>query len=353
MAKKLTVVGAGASGMATAAYYTLSGWEVILCDFFEQAGDFEAIIKQNGILLRGMSGRNGCAMPAMLTHDFEEAMQNEHIIVCTSTGRHSEIVSVCAPYISEGSYILFSPGNFGSLWMKKELKRLGKENIVTADLSGNIWACRRTGPGEVLVALPLSTKRLAAYPACDTNKAIEVFSHLLQLNPATNILEAALNSPNVISHVIGALLNAVQIEHMGQEFALFQHGLGEVYINCMSVLEQERNAIMTAIGMNVYSPDSSQFSRALMDTKNHRELDLFRKLDGPSSFSHRYVNEDAACGLSLLVSIGKEYGVPTPVNEAVLALASAINNVDYKNTGYNLGKFQLNNLTKEQLGDNL
>ena len=40
MDRKVTVLGAGASGMATAAYLTMEGWDVTLWDTPEQAGDF-------------------------------------------------------------------------------------------------------------------------------------------------------------------------------------------------------------------------------------------------------------------------------------------------------------------------
>ena len=57
MGKKITILGAGSAGMTTAAWLEMDGWEVTLWDTPDQAGDFEAIRRQGGIILRGGSGR--------------------------------------------------------------------------------------------------------------------------------------------------------------------------------------------------------------------------------------------------------------------------------------------------------
>ena len=86
-----------------------------------------------------------------------------------------------------------------------------------------------------------------------------------------------------------------------------------------------------------------------MDRTSRPELDYFRALDGPSDFSHRYVSEDAACGMAMLVSLGKEYQIPVPFLEALLVITQAINGEDYLVSGRTLENLGLNGLTKEEL----
>ena len=45
---------------------------------------------------------------------------------------------------------------------------------------------------------------------------------------------------------------------------------------------------------------------------------------GPSFINHRYLNEDVPMGLGLFISIGKVVGVDTSIQEAIMALASAL-----------------------------
>ena len=63
---------------------------------------------------------------------------------------------------------------------------------------------------------------------------------------------------------------------------------------------------------------------------------------GPSFINHRYLNEDVPMGLGLFISIGKIVGVDTSIQEAIMALASALLNKDLKSKArtiqYLLGK---------------
>lgn len=337
--------------MASAAWLQSQGWQTTLCDTPEQAADFEVIRKQNGIILRGNTGKNGCILPSRLTNDFEEALDGaDRVLICTSAGRHQEIAERVAPYARAGQAFLLSPGNFGSFLLKNALKRHQKTGVFVAELSGNLWACRSHAPGEVLVATPLKPAiRMAAFPACDTDAVLERFDGVLPLTAASHVLEASLNSPNVVSHVAGAVINAVEIERKGKEFAFFLHGMGESTLRCFSVLEKERNGVMEAMGMEVYAPSCEGFMRTLMNRESHPELDVFRKLDGPSDFSHRYVSEDAACGMAMLVSLGELCGVPTPFARALLTVAGALNGVDYLASGRTLENLGLGSQTAEEL----
>lgn len=350
MNKNITILGAGSTGMSTAGYLTLCGCRVTLCDTTDQATDFDAIRAQGGILLRGGSGKTGCAMPWKLTNDFYEALDDSScVLVCSSASRHKELGQRCAPLARDGQIFLLSPGNFGSFIFRKALDEAGKETAVVAELAGNLWACRRTAPGEVLIALPPKIGTAAALPARDTQKVIEAFQDILPLQAGKNVLEVSLNSPNVISHVSGAVLNAAQVERIGDGFAFFEDGLSESVIRTFVALEGERNAVMGQLGLSVYGGSSEGLMRKLMDYDGSPALSYFRSLDGPSSFSHRYVSEDAACGVSMLVSLGQEYRIPTPLTQAFLTVAGFINDTDYLSTGRTLESMDLSGLSVQQL----
>ncbi len=355
MDRRITILGAGSTGMTTAAWLESGGWEVTLWDTPEQSEDFEVIRRQGGIMLRGGSGKTGCVMPHQLTNDFQQALSwSERVLICTSAQRHEEIAREIAPAARYGQAFLFSPGNFGSFLLEKELKKAGKEGVLIGELSGNLWACRRTAPGEVLSATPLKNGiKAAALPSADTPRLLEAFEGVLPLEAAANILEASLNSPNVVSHVGGSVLNAQGIEQKGPQFAFFQDGLGETVLHCLHILEQERNAVLEAMGLAAYNPFSEGHMRMVMDRSSHREMDFFRSLDGPSSFAHRYVSEDAACGVAMLVSLGRCCGVPVPLTEAFLTVAGAINGADYMAQGRTLENLGLSGLTPEEISQRI
>ena len=65
--------------------------------------------------------------------------------------------------------------------------------------------------------------------------------------------------------------------------------------------------------------------------------------------SHRYMLEDTRLGLSLLVSVGKVAGVPTPLAAGLLALGSAITGRNLYEEGRTLEKLDLADLSIDEL----
>ncbi|MBS6952710.1 MAG: NAD/NADP octopine/nopaline dehydrogenase family protein [Enterocloster asparagiformis] len=338
MDQKIAVIGSGATGCATAAYLGLNGWEVTLCDTEEQAEDFPAIRSQGGIYLEGALGAKYPYMPCCMTTDFEQALrENRRIIVCVSYGRQEEIARRCGPYVREDHVFLLSPGNLGSVIMRRHFK----ENSAIGELSGNLWACRRKRAGVVTVALPLGTVRAAAYPSEDYPRLENAFGDVFSMERGENIIEAALNSPNVTSHLAGAVLNAVSIERKNKEFCLFMDGMGQVLVECIDQLEEERDRVLRTAGLQIYKDRSRGLMERIMEYGSHPELDIFRSLDGPSDFSHRYVAEDASCGVAMLISLARHYGVPVALTEAFFQISGRINRTDYGETGRTLENLRL------------
>ncbi len=346
----LVILGSGATALVTAAYLTSQGHPITLCDLPPYQPVFEQLTKQKGILLRGASGVTGLKNPYCITHDIQQALSHSYqVLVCTSAGRHQSIAQWCAPFLTPEHCVLLVPGNAGSILMRHIFEEMGvSEKTIVGEISDNLWACRVTGPGEVLAALPIKPKKAAAYRCADTPKLIQAFEPFFPLLPAANILETTLNSPNVITHVVGSVLNAVQIENRGSEFAFFQHGLSRSVIDCTQAVEDERDRILRHLGLTAYGKVTA-LSRKLLLEPEHQGFQLFRQLDGPDSLSHRYISEDASCGMALLVSIAIEYNLPCPMSNAALAFASCFHNVDYLAVGRTLKNLKLSGYSVPQL----
>ncbi len=283
-----------------------------------------------------------------MTTDICSAVQEAtHIIICVSAKRQREISHMIAPALREGQAVVFSPGNLGAVILREELEAAyslegGMPDVLVAELSGNLWACRMIRPGCVVVALPLSVQRLAAYPAIDTRKAIEGFKELFESEPAKNVAEGVLNSPNLITHLAGTLLNIADIEHKKEEFALFEDGLSESIIAIFKLIEKERNDVLEAYRLKLYNEESSEvLMRKLMRNDTPEGLLVFKALKGPSSMQHRYIEEDAPCGTAFMVSMAKAANIAVPITESLLTMASAINQTDYYKCGRTLYSMDL------------
>lgn len=348
MARKIAILGAGATGHAIAADLTLAGLEACLFEQSRFKEVLEPVSRQGGITLKG-AARNGFAKIKKVTTEIGEALKDASIIfVAVVATRHEEVAELCAPYLQNGQTVVITPGNAGSLIFARKLaEKKAEKQVHLAEVEGNLHPCRLVGPGEVLVALPPKPKYMAAFPAKHTKKAIQELKDIYEVVPATNVLETSLNAPNVVIHLAGSLLNCGAIEQTGGQYFLYQQGLTPAVLKCIEAICEEKSALFKALGYVDRSP--LEFLKRVSNREEFPELATFRGLIGPTSLRHRYITEDAPMGVSLLVSLGEMLGIPTPVARGLLALASAIHHVDYFALGRTLQKLGLIGLTVAEL----
>jgi opine dehydrogenase len=65
--------------------------------------------------------------------------------------------------------------------------------------------------------------------------------------------------------------------------------------------------------------------------------------------THRYMREDIQLGLVLIASIGRLAGVPMPVTDGLLALASAVTGEDLFANGRSLASLGLGGMSRDEL----
>ena len=62
----------------------------------------------------------------------------------------------------------------------------------------------------------------------------------------------------------------------------------------------------------------------------YREAPGFLGIKAQPSLDHRYLNEDVGYGLVFMADLGRQLGVPTPVMNAVITVASQVMARDYR-----------------------
>jgi opine dehydrogenase len=345
--KKVAVLGAGSTGHAIAADLTIAGFQVTLYEHPDFKEKIEGALFRGGIEIKGAT-RKGFVKIHKITLDIKEALEDvDLIIVATWATRHEEIAELCLPHLKNGQVIAISPGNAGSLVFAKKLNDDPSRKVTIVDIEGNLYACRLVAPATVFVGLPTSPKYVAAFPAQDTQSAINAFAGIYEFLPAKNLLEVALNVPNITHHLAASLLNTGSIEKSGGEYYLYRQGLTPSIIRCIKAIVYEKAAILKALGYN--DRYNIGFIEQAASETEFPELAEFRALIGPTSMQHRYIIEDAAIGVSLLVSLGELLHIPTPATKAIITLASIINQTDYLQQGRTIDKLGLADFNVDQL----
>ena len=308
----------------------MKGEDVILCDEKEEFGEEFDIIQTKGHLIQGPEFYNQY-VPVKVTGYISHAMEAEVIFVCVSALRQEKIANWMKPYVKIKHCIFIMPGNLGALCFYRLFKDEGIEYNILAEISECFWACRKIGLGKVVSALPLSEKKVNSVPNEKTKEAVTLLKQWFPVVQGNHVIENMLNSPNVLTHLSGTILNIGEIERRKHNYALFLDGLNNIYLDCLEILENERKKVLDAYDMMSYGVPMRAFFEKIEEENQTDLWRCFKTLSGPDGINHRYVTEDAMCGVALLVSMGKKRQICIPVTEALLILAFSKN--DYVMTG--------------------
>lgn len=347
--KKVTVVGGGGTGHAVSAELSRRGFEVRLCDHEDYRGILEETKRLGEITLNGSLGHETASIQ-MVTTDIAAALEGADVVICcTIANRDEQVARMIAPHLKEGQAVLLSAGNGGSIIYRRIFDELGVKGVVVGETSGNLFPCRLTGPGQVLIGLPYLVKKVAAYPASETGKLIRAFEEIYEFKPARHVLEAVFNAPNLIGHIAVTLLNAGAIENSKETYYVFRQGICPSVLNLTDAMWEEKKRVMDALGLTASPPSSKMFSK-LMDESCH-EYDNFKALAGPNSVRNRYISEDTPCMMCLFISVAHALDIPVPLFESLVKVASAVNQVDYYKEGRTLENLGLSHLKGQELID--
>ena len=152
------------------------------------------------------------------------------------------------------------------------------------------------------------------------------------------------------------IMNAGPLEHF-DVWDIHNEGTQPSIRRVTDTLDNERIAVRESLGYTAphfplkdhynKDPDADEwmYGRAaheqITDSGDWRE-DIDLK-------SHRYMLEDTRLGLSLIVSVGKWAGVPTPVAQGILSIASSVAERDLYDEGRTLENLGLAGMTKEEM----
>lgn len=349
MGKPIAVIGAGNGGTAIAGDLTLAGHACRLFEFAEWAGNVTAVTAQGGIKVTGVA-RTGFAKVALATTDSQAALEGaELIMVATQAVTHTRVAHTIAPRVREGQVIILWPGSGGTLEFRRIFDELGvKAEVILGEAATLPYCCRRLeGPGTVNIhRIDGPRNPVAALPASRTPALMAALQGVYDtVVPARSILEPALYNPNIIVHPAGALFNMGRIEHSRGEFWMYKEGITPSVQKIINRMDRERQAIMAALG---YKPMT--YEQVFTDLFNVSVAEFaVASSQGPFSMQDRYITEDVPMGVTLTASLGRLLGVPTPTYDAILHVASLVNETEYYKTGRTLANLKLGGLSAAQL----
>jgi opine dehydrogenase len=348
--KEICIIGAGNGGSAIAGDMTLAGHRCRLFEFPEYAENIKPVIVQGGIHVTGIA-RTGFAKVALATLDLSEAVQGADLIMVTTQALiHERVAKELIPHLSDGQTVVLWPGSGGTLVFRKVWDEVGmNRRVFLAEGVTFPYCCRRLhGPGTVNIhRIDGPRMLLAALPATDTQSVLKALSGTYAdvVQPAVSVLEPALYNVNIIVHPVGALLNMGRIEYSKGEFWMYKEGLTPSVKKVIDSMDKERSALFKAFGYQPYTYDQIFWDSFNMTVEQF----AIASSQGPFSMQDRYVTEDIPMGACLTVSLARKAGISVPTYEAMIHLASVVNDTDFYAKGRTLQNLKLAQLSFEDL----
>lgn len=324
---RIAVLGGGNGSYASAADLAEQGHEVRL--WRRDAAAFAPVLERNAVTLKDSRGRRE-VMLARATTSLAEAVADAQLIVAPIPAfGQRDLARALAPHLREGQVVFLPPGSFGAYVMAKEADMARAASEIAFAESGTLpYLTRKHGASEIAITTRATRLPTGIFPA---RLGEHAFAVLRQAYPAVlpveDALSAALMNAGPIIHPPLIMMNAGPIEHF-EHWDIHNEGTQPSIRRVTTALDGERMALREALG---YGPphfplaDHYTGDRWMYGNLAHDKLvgsgDWRERLD---LSTHRYMREDVAYGLALLVSVAAWAGAATPVGRGLLSIGSAM-----------------------------
>ena len=357
-AKKIAVLGGGNGAHAMAADLTLKGFDVIMCEAPEFRDSFSTTLERQGICLIDVWGEERIVELHKATTDFEEAIKGvDYIMMAIPAIGHKRFFDSIMPYLEDGQTIVMWPGNYSALLLANMLKERGiKRDITLAECHTLPWGCRLDAPGKVRIFVDAWKLLLATFPARNKDKVVNDLKDIYPVVPSENVLATSLNNLNPIVHPAGAVLNAGWIDTLHKDFYFYKQGTTLSVARVIKAVYEEVASVASAIDIKMLDyPEEAFWSKStIMSVYFKAPFDkegVVTNITGPSSMRSRYITEDVPYGLVPIAQLAHKFNVNIPIIDAIIKLASVINQTDYYKQGRSLTELGIADLSKEELAE--
>ena len=172
---KVSIIGAGNGGQAIAAYLSIQGCDVSICD--TDSAKIEELKELGYIRLQGRI--EGVGKVSCFTTDVADIIPESDIVMVTTTANaHHAVAKSIAPFVKDNQIIILNPGRTcGALVFKQALKEAGcSKRYFLGEAQTLVYACRLVKNGVVNIIGVKDEVLLSALPASDTKYILRIIN---------------------------------------------------------------------------------------------------------------------------------------------------------------------------------
>jgi opine dehydrogenase len=354
---RVAVLGAGNGGVASAFDFAQHGHDVALYAPREFGENVVAVENAGGI--RSLGELEGFAPVRYAGHDAAEALAGAELVLLVGPAYSTEpLAAVAGPHLTDDMAVLVCPGSCaGAIAFKRTVGiPLDDPRRVVGETSTLPYAVRVTEPGVVNVFHKLTSGvYLAAMPRSATARLQALVEDVWPaVQQAESVFQTTLQNGNPVIHPAVTLLNAGLLERTGGGFLFYEEGVTDGVGRLIEAVDKERLAIARGLGVTILSEPALGVRQGYMREENYSTgystAPGFLGIEAQSRLDHRYLTEDVGYSLVFLSGLAARLGVPTPVIDAVIAIASVVLARDFRAEGKRtMSTLGLDDMSPEQL----
>ncbi|WP_024873944.1 NAD/NADP octopine/nopaline dehydrogenase family protein [Saccharomonospora piscinae] len=351
MPRSLGVIGAGAEGLALAAYLSSASHRVHL--YTRDPRRIAGVTRDGRIRARGTI--EGEFPVSSVTDDIGTVVRRCSVMfVATVTTAYLGVARELARHLSgRHTVVLFSGKLCGCAEFTTALAGAGSEDADVIEMDA-LFAARPDGDRGVRVH---GFKRWTLFSGL-TQRVTDRHADFLRemfpgVEPAANVIERGLADFGAVAHAPITLANISRIDR-GEQVLFYREGLSERTIVLLEALSAEFHAVGRAYSADVPPPAElldlyygGRRDGGVLETM--RTMPVYRAIFAPTSLDHRMLREDVASTLVPLSELARRAGVPVPVTDAIVTFVSVLAGENYRSTGRTLARLGWERLSGRQI----
>ncbi len=343
---KATIIGAGNTGLAMAAHLAFAGNDVYIYDNDPDTVDLleeSKSIRCSGVLQGSVSIRGATGDISLAVED------SDMIIIMTPAFAHKELAILLGKNLKREIPIILSPGRTcGAIEFQHYFSL--QNNTLQPSISETqtvIHTARRYTANSVHVIAIKDSVYLATLEARQSKEVLAALPEGIRahFSPAKSIIQTSVGNTGMILHCAPLLLNSGWTESPNFGFKHYWDGISPRIAGFLEKIDHERVEVSKALGCEListtewlrrsYHSEGSNLFECIRDTP------AYEAIDAPETLDHRYIFEDVPCGLVPLEALGRLMDIDMKNTALTIDLASALMEVDFRETGRNLKDFDL------------
>lgn len=378
---KVAVLGSGGGALAVAADMSRHGRATTLADFDDFMSNLEPVAANGGVTVTN-DWHGPETHPVTVAPDIPQAIHEAALIVTVvPCFAHDRWVAAIAPHVTADQTVLFLGEGSGAIVARRAIAA----PTVIAEANTLPYLARPTGPGSVTAFRKLGGVLIATLPAdtapattdtasattdtatadtADTGATPHDTDHIMNLiddvwpyaTATDTVWNTVLANYNAIDHVAAMIANAGTLQNRSGGMLLWGEGATPAVVNVIDTVDNELLALRQALNSKEprryqdflvaqgFAPDLGP-GATLFDTVRASKLVVSYAPTGDAGgLDTRYVTEDVPYALVLASSLGEATGVPTPVVDGLVDIASSMLGRDFRAEGRTLATLGLDGL---------